>query len=141
MKKILILGVGKNKETWLEAGLEDYRKRLKGKISIEERWVKDDAALRQGLQKERLVLCLSPEGKLLNSEEFSSLMQEKFLEGGSRLCFAIGGADGLPSDIRKAYQKISLSPLTFTHQITRLVLYEQIYRADQIASGSPYHRA
>lgn len=140
MLKIRIISVGKTKEAWLETGLDEYVKRLKPTAAIEFTWVKNDEQLLQIIEKEPLTICLDPSGKLMTSEQFSTFLQTKIEEGGSRVAFVIGGAEGLPSQLKKHSTLFSLSPLTMTHQLTRLVLMEQIYRALEIAKGSPYHK-
>lgn len=141
MYRIKIFTVGKTKESWLEAALEEYTQRLKTLTTIEWLLAKDDEALLRLLEKETHFVCLDPKGKLMTSEALSKWLIQNLTEGGSRLSFVIGGADGLPDQLRKrAKSLISLSPLTFTHQLTRLILLEQVYRGFEIDRGSPYHR-
>lgn len=136
MFKVKVLTIGKCKEKWLSEALMEYEKRLKGKLSFEWALAKDDAQLTEWALCERFI-ALHPKGELLTSEAWS----EKMMKQGSRLVFVIGGAEGLPEMIlKKAEFKWSLSPLTFTHQITRLILVEQIYRAMEIERGSQYHK-
>ena len=140
MIKIKLLSVGKTKEKWLSEAIEEYSKRLSAILQIESAWAKDDRQLIEWAHKEETILCLDPAGKLFTSRDFSALLSQKWEKGGSRLAFVIGGADGLPQELRTKEKLISLSPLTFTHQITRLVLIEQIYRATEIQRGSQYHK-
>jgi 23S rRNA (pseudouridine1915-N3)-methyltransferase len=139
MLKIKLFSVGKTKEQWLEDAIDEYLRRLKPTASIEFFWAKNDEQLLQLVEKEPLFICLDPNGKMMTSEQFSSFLISKLEEGGSRLSFVIGGPDGLPPILKKAFL-FSLSPLTLTHQLTRLILLEQIYRAFEIAKGSPYHK-
>lgn len=133
MLKIKIFSPGKTKESWLLEALAEYEKRLTGSIVIE--WDHSDK------EPDTPYICLDPEGKLLSSEDFSKFLFKAWEQGGSRLSIVIGGPEGLSSEIlKKASSIISLSKLTFTHQITRLVLLEQVYRALQIQKGSPYHK-
>ena len=140
MLKLKILSVGKSKETWLEDAMQEYAKRLKPYLSIEWLWAKDNSQLVDWAKKESSVICLDPAGRLLTSEQFATFIEQAWEKGGSRLTFIIGGAEGLPMELKTHSPLISLSPLTFTHQITRLVLIEQIYRAIEIKRGSPYHK-
>lgn len=140
MLKLKILSVGKTKETWLEEALAEYMKRLKPYMTIETIWAKDDAQLTELVKKETTVIALDPSGRLLTSEQFTSFLAQSWEKGGSRVAFVIGGAEGLPLEVKEHYPLISLSPLTFTHQITRLVLIEQVYRAMEIQKGSRYHK-
>lgn len=140
MLKLTVLSIGKTKELWLEEALQEYSKRLKAQVTIEWKWAKDDQQLIDLTEKENKVLCLDPAGKLFTSEDFAYFLEDSWEKGGSRLSIVIGGATGLPEPLKKKFPLISLSPLTFTHQITRLVLIEQIYRAIEIMKGSKYHK-
>ena len=141
MFKIKIFSIGKTKETWLQQATEEYHKRIKNTIQVE--WVlcKNDEQLASTLEKESCWISLDPKGSLLSSEEFSTFLFSQLEEEGSRLNLVIGGAEGLPPGIRKKSKSlISLSKMTFTHQITRLILLEQLYRAMEIRKGSGYHK-
>jgi 23S rRNA (pseudouridine1915-N3)-methyltransferase len=130
--------VGRCKETWLAEAMAEYKKRLTGKMDIEWIFVENDGEMIAKTEKESLLIALDLGGKMLSSEELSHKL---FTEWGSRLAFAIGGAEGLPAEvIRRATFRWSLSPLTFTHQIARLLLTEQLYRAIEIEKGSSYHK-
>ena len=137
MIKIKILSVGKHKHSWLESALSDYEKRLTGTAQLEWLLYKgDDKLIDAALQCEKFI-CLDPKGAQMSSEQFSTFIIEK----GARLTFIIGGAEGLPPILKeKASNLISFSKLTFTHQITRLVLCEQLYRAFEINKNSLYHK-
>ncbi len=130
MMRIKIISPGKHKEPWLISALSEYEKRLTKEAKIE--WVfpkeliikNDDYSL------------LDIKGKFLTSEEFSNFLMSK-----SNHIFVIGGPEGPPKNISdNASFKFSLSPLTFTHQLVRLVLLEQIYRGFEIFKGSAYHK-
>lgn len=140
MLKLKILSVGKTKEKWLEDAFLEYLKRLKGTVHIECLWARDSQQLLEWAQKESSYLCLDPKGRLLTSEEFADLLFQQWEKNGSRLTLVIGGAEGLPQELKQGNLLISLSPLTMTHQITRLVLIEQIYRTIEIRKGSHYHK-
>jgi 23S rRNA (pseudouridine1915-N3)-methyltransferase len=140
MFRLKIFSVGKNKETWLEQALDEYVKRLMPYMTVEFIWAKSDEQLIAYVEKESLVIALDPLGKPFGSEQFANFFLHKLQEGGSRLAFVIGGAEGLPPVIKKQCFLISLSQMTFTHQITRLVLVEQIYRAIEISKGTEYHK-
>lgn len=140
MIKIKLLSVGKTRESWLEEGLREYVKRLSSLVQFEFIWLKDDQALEQACLKEKDVILLDPRGTSLDSPGFSQYLFQEIEKGGSRIVFAIGGADGFSDAIRKRFQRISFSPLTFTHQMSRLILLEQIFRAFEIRKGSAYHK-
>ncbi len=138
MFKVKIITHGKTKEPWLHTALAEYEKRLSGKMEIE--WVlttklKD---LEDKSLKESHLIALDVKGKALTSEEFSHFLFSKW---GARPCFVIGGAEGLqPTILAHAKYRFSLSSLTFTHQMVRLILTEQLYRAIEIEEGSSYHK-
>lgn len=140
MLKLKILSIGKTKEQWLIEAVNEYMKRLQPSIKVESLWAKDDVQLIEWTHKEPYFIALDPAGRLMNSPDLSSFLQRRWEEGGSRLTCVIGGPEGLPEEIRKRGELLSLSPLTFTHQITRLLLFEQIYRALEIQKKSNYHK-
>ncbi len=83
---------------------------------------------------------LDEQGKEFSSTTFSSFLMEEFTRSGGNLCFVIGGAEGIPNDLKKSHSTIRFSSLTFPHQLVRLLLVEQIYRAFTISMGSAYHK-
>lgn len=136
MFKVKVLTIGRCKEKWLSEALAEYEKRLTGKLALEWMLAKNNEQLKQWALLESFI-ALDPKGELLSSERWS----EKMMAGGLRLNFVIGGAEGLPKELIQAAKFVwSLSPLTFTHQITRLILVEQLYRAIEIERGSHYHK-
>ncbi len=140
MLKLKIISIGKTKEEWLDKALEEYIKRLKSTVSIEFCLVKTDEQLLTMAEKEQTFICLDPKGIKLTSEQFATYLQNKFVEGGARLAIVIGGSEGLPSKLRQHQNLISFSDLTITHQLIRLLLLEQIYRAFEILKGTKYHK-
>jgi 23S rRNA (pseudouridine1915-N3)-methyltransferase len=141
MFKIKVYSVGKTKEDWLKQALEVYEGRLKSTLVFEWILAKNDEQLKQFLEKESTFFCLDPQGKHYSSEEFSRFLVKALNENHSRLVLCIGGAEGLPAPIKaKAKQLLSFSRMTFTHQITRLILVEQVYRALEIEKGTGYHK-
>lgn len=136
MIKIKIYTVGKTKEPWLDDALSEYHKRLTGEITIE--WI---IAKELGPIKENSYICLDPQGKQYTSPEFANFLEKESVELGAKLIFVIGGPEGIPQEIKaKASHMISFSKLTFTHQIARLILLEQLYRSVQIKRGTRYHK-
>lgn len=140
MLRLKILSVGKTKEKWLEEAFSVYVKRLQSLLQIECQWAKDTSQLTEWAQKESSFICLDPAGSLLTSENFSNFLMNQWQKQGSRLTLLIGGAEGLPALLKQNSPLLSLSPLTFTHQLSRLILIEQIYRAFEIQKGSSYHK-
>jgi 23S rRNA (pseudouridine1915-N3)-methyltransferase len=139
--EIHIYSVGKNKESWLTLALAEYEKRLKTSAKIH--WVlcKNDSELEKQVGLESGWIALDPEGKTYTSEAFSSFLLKQVETVGKKLVLVIGSSDGLTPFLKtKAKSLLSLSKLTFTHQITRLVLIEQLYRALEIGKNSPYHK-
>lgn len=137
MFKVKIIAIGRSKETWLQDSLAEYEKRLQGRVAFQWCFAEDTSALATFCRKEKQLIALDLQGELVNSETFL----EKWMHLGSRASFVIGGPDGLPTNLlNQAKWRWSLSPLTFTNQIVRLLLVEQIYRALEIAKGSPYHK-
>lgn len=138
MLKVKVITIGRLKESWLTEALAEYHKRLRGKMEIEWVLAKTDRELEEKALSESLLIALDVKGKLFSSEELSRKM---FMEWGSRFAFAIGGAEGLSETVlQRAFSRWSLSPLTFPHQIVRLLLVEQLYRAFEIEEGSAYHK-
>ena len=157
--KITLACVGKIKEKYLTAGIEEFTKRLTPfckleTIAINEERMPEDpspAEKEQVLAKEteRLlavipqnsyVIVLDVKGALISSEELAAKFDKLALEGNSNITFVIGGAFGYTDALRKrADETISFSRMTFTHQMIRLLLIEQIYRASKISRGEKYH--
>ena len=145
--KITLIVVGKLKEKFLVEGVAEYFKRLKKFATIELREIPECRTVEDEGQKILLLvpqnswLCvLDVSGEALSSEEFAKKIAALNLNGISNLTFAIGGAFGLSEELRRAAAfRLSLSKMTLTHQMARLVLVEQIYRAFKINRNEPYH--
>lgn len=140
MFHIKILTVAKTKEPWLEEAIASYMRRLSVTFSISWVYAKDDGHLVRTVEKERRVIGLDSSGTMMSSEQFSVYVKSQLEEGGCHLAFVIGGPDGLPSSLKETLPLVSLSRLTFTHQLARLILIEQLYRTEQILKGTPYHK-
>ena len=132
--RLSISAIGKIKKIWIKDGINQYKKRMPNLIINEFKSFNID-----DLRVNNIIICLSEEGKYLSSIELTSLLL-KF--NNKKINFLIGDSDGISSDIKKKSDfLLSLSPLTFPHELARLILIEQIYRAISIANNSPYHRA
>jgi 23S rRNA (pseudouridine1915-N3)-methyltransferase len=141
MFKIKMISVGKTKEAWLKEALDAYSQRLKATASIEWVLLKNVQQLNDTVKKESFFICLDPNGKAYSSEEFSTFLFQQLIAQGARLTFVIGGPDGIPKEIiGKAAFLLSFSQMTFTHQMIRLLLLEQLYRAIEIHKGTAYHK-
>ncbi len=154
MKHIKLIAVGKIKEPFWADAVTHYRKRLGHSLKIQEVLVKDGnaklpTAERNIEEGNRILAALSPadipigmdeHGKTYPSVRFAAFLEDLSLDGNRVPCFIIGGAFGLsPAVLTACRHTISLSPMTFTHEMARVLLYEQLYRADAILRGSPYH--
>jgi 23S rRNA (pseudouridine1915-N3)-methyltransferase len=148
---IKILAIGKKHEPWVEEGIRRYETRLKRPFLIE--WVLLPHSAREGLvarqdESERLLARLKPDdfvillderGKLVDSPTLSHMLLVP-LERSQQVVIIIGGAYGVDKALEHRADVVwSLSPLVFPHQLVRLILAEQLYRAQEIASGHPYH--
>ncbi len=160
MPDITLLCLGKLKETFYISAAAEYTKRMQayGKFSLVEipevRLPEDPspAEIAAGLEKEAEAifskvpkgawLCvLTPEGKLLSSEALAEKMASVKLSGKSSLCFLIGSSFGISPRVKAAADlKLSMSPMTFPHHLARVMVLEQIYRAEAIQAGSKYHK-
>ncbi|WP_036917391.1 MULTISPECIES: 23S rRNA (pseudouridine(1915)-N(3))-methyltransferase RlmH [unclassified Prochlorococcus] len=139
--KYRIIAIGKVRKPWVQSAIKIYRKRLPG-LSITEirdsNPNKEAAAIRASLKHNELIIPLCEKGEALTSLAFSKRLQSFSSE---YLAFIIGGANGLSPEIKSiAHSRLSLSTLTFPHEVARLLLIEQLYRAHTIALGGPYHR-
>jgi 23S rRNA (pseudouridine1915-N3)-methyltransferase len=141
MFKVTIICVGKTKEKWLIEAINEYEKRLTNIIKFNWIYAKDNDQLLSYCQKSNGYICLDIKAKMYSSKSFSDKVYQLFEQMGSRLTFIIGADEGLNKKIlSQAKLSMSLSPLTFTHQMTRLILSEQIYRSYKIKQGKSYHK-
>jgi len=133
--RLTINAIGKIKKLWIRDGINQYKKRMPELIINELKTFN----LNNLRSNNNILICLSEEGKQFNSVELSSLLLNF---KNKKINFLIGDTDGISSDIKKNSDLIlSLSPLTFPHELARLILIEQIYRAFSISINSPYHRS
>ena len=132
--RLSINAIGKIKKNWIREGINQYKKRMPDLIINESKSFNI-----QNIQTNNIIICLSEEGKSFSSIDLTSLLLNF---KNKKINFLIGDADGIPADIKeKSHLLLSLSPLTFPHELARLILLEQIYRAISISNNSPYHRA
>jgi len=138
---ILVVGKKNSVEPWIEQGVAEFEKRLVPVMRFSTVFCKDDDALVAEAGKLKgIVIALDEHGKQLTSIDFSKYLYKSYEEGGASVHFIIGGFAGLPTEIKNKCPLISLSKLTWTHQMARLLLVEQIYRATEIHKGSGYHK-
>ncbi len=158
--KIDILCVGKIKEKYWADAIKEYEKRLSKYARVEIIEVKDEKTpdkasekeeqmimtaeanrLRKYISKDALVICLAIEGNQYSSEEFSKMICKAEATAKTHIQFVIGGSLGIQEELKKmSSEKISFSKMTFPHQMMRVILLEQIYRAYKIKTGEPYHK-
>jgi len=154
--KICLLVIGKTDEAYLQKGMELFLKRIPHYISFELKVIpdiKNSKNLSEEQQKEKegeLILqqinasdelfLLDENGMEFSSVEFARFLEKKMIAGNKRLVFVIGGPYGFSASVyAKTTGKVSLSKMTFSHQMVRLIFLEQLYRAMTILKGEPYH--
>lgn len=160
MFEITLIAMGKLKEKFYLSAAAEYEKRMKGycqfrllelpEVRLPEN--PSDAEIAAGLEKEADLifakvpkgawLCvMTPEGKLLSSEALAEKLADVKLSGKSSACFIIGSSFGMSSRVKeKADFQLSMSPMTFPHHLARVMVLEQLYRAEAIQAGSKYHK-
>ena len=158
--KIKIYAIGHLKEAYLKQGINEYLERLKPYAQVEivevnDESVNDNPSLKEIeivkdkegqkvlklLKNNEYLIGLDLVNKQPTSEEFAKYLEDKFVLGGSNISFVIGGSYGLSDELKKrCNDRIGLSNLTFLHQMTRLILLEQIYRAFKINRHEVYHK-
>ncbi|MFS0774542.1 23S rRNA (pseudouridine(1915)-N(3))-methyltransferase RlmH [Neobacillus sp. 3P2-tot-E-2] len=157
---ISIVTVGKLKEKYLKMGIDEYLKRLNAYAKVEVVEVADEKAPEELSESEMIqvkqkegerilakisqdtyVIALAINGKMQSSEELADTLDKLATYGKSKIAFIIGGSLGLSEEVlKRANEKLSFSKMTFPHQLMKLILVEQIYRAYRINRGEPYHK-
>lgn len=157
---ISVITVGKLKEKYLKQGIEEYLKRLSAYAKVEVIEVADEKAPEELSDSEMMqvkrkegerilakisqdthVIALAINGKMQSSEELADTLDKLATYGKSKIAFIIGGSLGLSDEVlQRANEYLSFSKMTFPHQLMRLILVEQIYRAFRINRGEPYHK-
>lgn len=160
MFEITLITMGKLKEKFYISAAEEYKKRLGGYcrftlLELPETRLPDDpspAEIATGLEKEADLIfqklpkgawfCIfTPEGKSLSSEQFAAKLADVKLAGKSSACFLIGSSFGIAPRVKdRADFKLSMGPMTFPHHLARIMVLEQLYRAEAIQAGSKYHK-
>jgi 23S rRNA (pseudouridine1915-N3)-methyltransferase len=141
--KIRLLMLGKTRRPEMSAVLSDYVKRIERSCPIEVTEVRDEDAAIKKLEADRVAtaVLLDAAGKTFDSEAFAKWLGERRDRGTREVIFVCGDADGFPEKLREhVKEKVSLSVMTYSHELARVMLAEQIYRAFAILSGSPYPR-
>ena len=154
--KIVLITIGKTNEKYLIEGISNYQKRLKHYINFEmteivnikntknlselELMKKEGELILKQIQSSDYLVLLDDKGKDFTSPKFAQKLQQWMLSGKKRLVFVVGGAYGFSEEVyKRGNEKISLSKMTFSHQMVRLFFVEQIYRGYTILNNEPYH--
>ncbi len=158
--KITVIGVGRLKEKYWQAAIDEYSKRLSKYVKLDIIEVPDEKApenlsaaeeeivkknegerILKNIKDGAYVIALAINGKMLGSEELSEFLNERMVKGAGHIVFVIGGSLGLsPEVLDRADYKLSFSKMTFPHQMMRVILLEQFYRAVKIMKNEPYHK-
>jgi 23S rRNA (pseudouridine1915-N3)-methyltransferase len=153
---LTLLTVGKTDVKWVKEGLELYASRLAhyasfsvveipelkkvSALSREQIKEKEGELILKQLETTDVLILLDEHGRELRSVEFAGYLERQLAAGGKRLVFAVGGAYGFSEAVhRRCQDKLSLSKMTFSHQMVRTIFAEQLYRAFTILKGEPYH--
>lgn len=153
---IKVVSIGKTNESYVKSGMEEYLKRCKKYVKVD--WTelpdvknggrmdpallcqKEGEKLLQSIGSSHQIILLDAAGKSMSSEQFAEWLSRRMANATNNLCFVIGGAYGFSDNvIQAASAKISLSKMTFNHQMVRLIFAEQLYRALNINAGGRYH--
>lgn len=154
--KITLLCIGKTDESFIKIGIENYVKRLKHYVHFDiavipdvknakhltqaQQKAKEGELLLKQLSNGDFVVLLDERGKSLASVEFAKFLEQKMISSVQHIVFIIGGPYGFSDEVyARSDQKLSLSKMTFSHQMVRLFFVEQLYRAFTILRGEPYH--
>lgn len=151
--KLRVLWTGKTREEWVRTGIDEYAGRIRRYLPLELAEAREekggDPELMRRMESERLsklipqasrLVLMDERGDEMTSPQFASFIGRTRDEGVGELVFAVGGAYGFGDELRRrAHRSISLSRMTFTHQMVRVFLLEQIYRGFTILNGEPYH--
>ena len=141
MLSITVLGVGTLKEQFLRDAIKEYSKRISGYAKLAIKETANDRELIPLLPKKAYKIALCIEGKQLSSEELSKKVTDAAVNGFSEIVFVIGDSDGMGEDVKALCDfRLSFSKMTFPHQLMRVILLEQIYRALSIANNGKYHK-
>ncbi len=158
--KITVIGVGRLKEKYWRDAVNEYSKRLSKYVKLEIIEIPDEKApetlstaeedivkknegerILKSIKDGAYVIALAIDGKAMSSEELSEFLNERMVRGTGHIVFVIGGLLGLSDDVlKRADYKLSFSKMTFQHQMMRVILLEQFYRAIKIMRNEPYHK-
>ncbi len=152
--QIELILIGDTQKGFIEVGIQEYAKRLKHYIKFEQKVIKsiknshkfsfdelkkrEAELIKKTLNNKSIVILLDENGKEFSSPQFAKYLEKK-INTGQDITFVVGGAFGFSEELKKKYQLIALSKMTFSHQMIRLFFIEQLYRAFTILKGENYH--
>ena len=140
MLNVKIICVGTLREQFLRDAVKEYEKRLQAYCKLTTVELKNDTQLPSAIEGKSYKIALCVEGKQMSSEELATLIEKGTVTGQGNVTLVIGGADGLPESVKAMCDyRLSFSKMTFPHQLMRVILLEQLYRALNISSGGHYH--
>jgi 23S rRNA (pseudouridine1915-N3)-methyltransferase len=154
--KIRLLVTGKTEEEYLRTGIKDYEKRIRryvpfeitemaalksiSKLPLAEQKAREGEMILKQIQPGEIIVLLDEHGKEMTSASFATFLNQRFISGNKTMVFIVGGPYGFDEPVRKsAHHILSLSKMTFSHQMVRLFFTEQLYRALTILRGESYH--
>ena len=141
LSRYKIIAIGRIKKKWIQEGIEMYLKRLPGLEVLEikdSNQTKEEHTIKEIISKNEILVTLNENGQSFTSKQLATKLLNSYNQ---KIIFVIGGASGLSASLNNsASWQLSLSPLTFPHEIARLLLIEQLYRAKTIVQGGPYHK-
>lgn len=160
MQKVKIIAMGKLTETFFRAAADEYLTRMSrfysvtvaevkpeqlpqnpGENEIKNALSREAAKIKAEIPPRAAVVAMCVEGKQKSSEELADMLQSYASSGVSEICFVIGSSHGLSEEIKKAADvRLSVSKMTFPHELFRVMLLEQLYRAAEISAGGKYHK-
>ncbi len=150
---IRIIAVGKIKTDFYKSACDEYMKRLSRYCKVEvieirshsgnryeENIKRESKDMLKYIRRDRVNVLLDERGKMLSSKDFANMLESWMSKGKGEIVFFIGGTDGVDAKVKERLDiRIALSRMTFTHEMARVILLEQIYRAFRIKNGEPYH--
>ena len=141
MLRVTVICQGRLKEKYYLGACEEYVKRLSGYCQPEVIELPEEGDPTPKIPKGAYVIAMCIEGKKTDSPGLAAKLEQITLEGKSRVCFLIGGSEGLSESVKQAADwRLSMSDMTFPHHLARVMLLEQIYRAFTITAGAKYHK-
>lgn len=138
--KVKVLFTGKTTDPWIRQGVEVYVGRIRHYVPFELIELRDDSQILKSVRNSDHLVLLDEHGETFSSLDWARNLEQKTVHLPKDLVFVIGGPYGFPAEVRaRCDESLSLSRMTFSHQLVRLVFLEQLYRAFTIIKGEPYH--